>query len=75
MYPIVLASGWLLGAIPQFDAMTDRADHVIARLTTLSEADEIVLIRRRVREVDPLDEASVTELSEALAKRAAELVS
>ena len=79
MRPPAPPSGWLLGAVAQFDALTDVADLVIARLTeAAAEGDpkavnEIVEVHRQVREVDGRDEASITALSSALSKRAAEL--
>jgi hypothetical protein len=79
MRPPAPPSGWLLGASAQFDALTDVADLVIARLAkAATEGDpkaaaEIVEVRRQVREVDGRDEASITALSSALSERAAEL--
>jgi hypothetical protein len=79
MRPPAPPSGWLLGAAAHFDALTDVADLVIARLAKAAAADdttaldEIVEVRRQVREVDGRDEASITALSAALSERAAEL--
>ena len=72
-------SGWLLGAVAHFDALTDVADLVIARLASASAEgdatalDEIAQVRRRLREIDGRDEASVAALSSVLSRRAAEL--
>jgi hypothetical protein len=79
MRPPAPPSGWLLGAVANFDALTDLADLVIARLAKAAAEgdaralDEIVEVHRQVREVDGRDEASVTALSSALSERAAEL--
>jgi hypothetical protein len=81
MRPPAPPSGWLLGAVAQFDALTDVADLVIAQLANAAAEgdanalDEIVEVRRQVREVDGRDEASITALSSALSERAAELSS
>lgn len=73
MHPIAKPSGWLLGAVAQFDSMTDLADRVIAQLATRGATAEIVELRRRMREVDGRDEGSVTALAAEFRQRASEL--
>lgn len=79
MRPPATPSGWLLGTIAQFDALTDIANLVIARLTEVAAAgnaaalNEISGVRRQLREVDPRDATSVTTLASSLSRRAAEL--
>lgn len=75
MHPTTTPSGWLLGAVPRFDAMTDHADQVMALLAMLGQTDEVVELRTRVRHVDPLDDESVIALADYFAKRATELSS
>lgn len=79
MRPPASPSGWLLGAVAHFDALTDVADLVIARLANAAAdgdataLEEIAEVRRRLREIDGRDEAFVAALSSALSGRAAEL--
>lgn len=79
MRPPATPSGWLLGTIAQFDALTDLANLVIARLTEAAAdgnsaaSNEIIRVRRGLREVDPRDATSVTTFASSLSQRAAEL--
>lgn len=81
MHPPATPSGWLLGAAAQFDALTDLADDVIARLAgaardgDASAVDEIADIRRRMRTLDGLDDSAVAALATKLTQRAMELAS
>lgn len=79
MRPPAIPSGWLLGTIAQFDALTDLANLVIARLAEAAAdgnsaaSNEIIRVRRGLREVDPRDATSITTLASSLSQRAAEL--
>ncbi|WP_141935730.1 hypothetical protein [Microbacterium sp. SLBN-154] len=79
MRPPATPSGWLLGTIAQFDALTDLTNLVIARLTEAAAdgnsaaSDEIIRVRRGLRKVDPRDATSATTLASSLSQRAAEL--
>ncbi|WJL97054.1 hypothetical protein QSU92_07785 [Microbacterium sp. ET2] len=79
MRPPAIPSGWLLSTIAQFDALTDLANLVIARLAEAAAdgnsaaSNEIIWLRGGLREVDPRDATSITTLASSLSQRAAEL--
>lgn len=79
MRPPATPSGWLLGTVVQFDALTDMANFVIAHLMeAAAEGNSAVLneiseVRRELRQVDPRDAASITAVASELSRRAVEL--
>jgi hypothetical protein len=79
MRPPATPSGWLLGTVAQFDAFTDLANLVIARLAEAAAEgnsaalNEISGVRRELQEVDPRDAASIATLASELSRRADEL--